>query len=107
LLAENIIEDVHERHNEVIELPMLNNGRVFGTLSLRIEDEQFKRRVPVQQSDKLKRYLQEQGIERSFRLIFAEVLHKRMPTNEVFQYTATRLRQIGKDLDELRHNSQH
>lgn len=34
----------------------------------------------------------------SFKIIFAEILSKKIPEDKVFAYTATRLRQIGEDI---------
>ena len=45
----------------------------------------------------LKKYLDESGLEASFELIFMEIVHEEIPEEQIFQYTAKRLREIGKD----------
>jgi hypothetical protein len=48
------------------------------------------------------RYLNQQGISLSFQVIFAEIIQKKIPKQKVFEYTATRLRQIGNDLSMIK-----
>jgi len=45
-----------------------------------------------------KKYLEQTGIAMAFQVIFAEILDKKIDEQKVFQYTASRLRQIGEDL---------
>ena len=47
------------------------------------------------------KYLEESGITMAFQLIFAEILTKKIEANNVFTYTAMRLRQIGKEIAHL------
>ena len=47
------------------------------------------------------KYLEESGITMAFQLIFAEILTKKIEPNNVFTYTAMRLRQIGKEIAHL------
>ncbi|KAM3136152.1 hypothetical protein pb186bvf_011774 [Paramecium bursaria] len=59
---------------------------------------------PIQensQDDKIKqfqKYLHDTGLESAFKLIFAEILTKKIDKNEAFTYAAMRLRQMGEDL---------
>ncbi|CAD8055357.1 unnamed protein product [Paramecium sonneborni] len=50
------------------------------------------------QIKQFQKYLGDTGLEQSFKLIFAEILSKKIDRSEVFTYTALRLRQIGEDL---------
>lgn len=47
------------------------------------------------------RYLEETGLTLTFQIIFTEMVQKQIPEEEVFRYTAMRLRQIGKDLEKV------
>ncbi len=47
------------------------------------------------------RYLEESGLSAAFRAIFSEVLSKKVPTEQVFAYAATRLRQLEAELPKL------
>lgn len=44
------------------------------------------------------KYLHDTGLEQAFKLIFAEILSKKVDRTEVFTYAVMRLRQIGEDL---------
>ena len=45
------------------------------------------------------KYLEESGLCLSFQIIFTEIIQKQIPEDQVFPYTAMRLRQIGKELE--------
>ena len=47
------------------------------------------------------KYLSETGLAASFQLIFSEIIAKRIPNNNVFQYAAMRLRQVGSEIAHL------
>ena len=47
------------------------------------------------------KYLDESGLSLSFQIIFTEIIQKQIPEEQVFAYTAMRLRQIGKELDKV------
>lgn len=47
------------------------------------------------QSQRLKEYLKETGLEKIFHLIFAEIMVEKINMNDVYKYTAKRLREIG------------
>jgi hypothetical protein len=56
-----------------------------------------------QQAEQFKSYLHSKGISLAFQVIFSEILSKNMEEGQVFGYTAMRLRQIGEDLDNIKH----
>ena len=62
------------------------------------EDTQRKKK----QVDMFKKYLEQTGIAMAFQVIFAEILDKKVEDGKVFSYTATRLRQIGEDLEKIK-----
>ena len=47
------------------------------------------------------KYLDESGLCLSFQIIFTEIIQKQVPEDQVFPYTAMRLRQIGKELEAI------
>ena len=47
------------------------------------------------------KYLEETGLSLSFQIIFTEIVQKQIGEDQVFAYTAMRLRQIGKELEGL------
>ena len=47
------------------------------------------------------KYLEETGLSLSFQIIFTEIVQKQISEDQVFAYTAMRLRQIGKELEGL------
>lgn len=47
------------------------------------------------------KYLQETGISLAFQIIYTEIITKKIDSDNVFTYTAMRLRQIGKEVAHL------
>lgn len=47
------------------------------------------------------KYLQDSGISVAFQIIYTEILMKKIDSDNVFTYTAMRLRQIGKEVAHL------
>ena len=41
------------------------------------------------------------GLSKTFSIIFAEILEKKVDINQVYGYTAMRLRQIGTDIQNI------
>ncbi|CAG9315069.1 unnamed protein product [Blepharisma stoltei] len=59
-------------------------------------EEQVNRQLHM-----FEKYLDDSGLAMAFQLIFAEILTKKIDANNVFTYTAMRLRQIGKEIAHL------
>lgn len=69
-------------------------------------DQQRKREAEIEeqvnrQLHMFEKYLDDSGLAMAFQLIFAEILTKKIDANNVFTYTAMRLRQIGKEIAHL------
>ena len=47
------------------------------------------------------KYLEDSGLSIAFQIIMAEVISKKIPEDQIFQYTALRLRQIGQEMDQI------
>ena len=45
----------------------------------------------------VEKYINETGIGTSFQIIFSELLSKKVPVDNYYTYTASRLRQIGRE----------
>jgi hypothetical protein len=55
--------------------------------------------------DEFQKYLSESGLPEAFELIFSELISKGIKQENFYSYTAMRLRQIGKEVDELKSES--
>ena len=63
------------------------------------EEERVKKRQ--EQGLMFEKYLEESGLSLAFQIIFTELVQKQIEQDQVFAYTAMRLRQIGKELEQL------
>lgn len=71
------------------------------------EQEEAKRRRQELDDIKLRRiqanafekYIYETGIATSFQLIFAELIAKNIPVKDYYTYTASRLREFGREME--------
>ena len=64
-------------------------------------DAQPEIRQRQEQALMFEKYLDESGLCLSFQIIFTEIIQKQVPEDQVFPYTAMRLRQIGKELESI------
>ena len=46
-------------------------------------------------------YIEQSGLTYAFQIVFTEVIAKQIREDQVFAYTAMRLRQIGSELDNV------
>ena len=58
------------------------------------------------QADSVEKYINETGIGTAFQIIFSELLSKKVPTDNYYAYTASRLRQIGREKAALERNKE-
>ena len=54
------------------------------------------------QANAFENYINETGISTAFQLIFSELITKKIPVENYYTYTASRLREIGRELDEIK-----
>lgn len=66
----------------------------------RIEEEE-RQRKRQEQAVTFEKYLEDSGLPLAFQIIMAEVIAKKIPEEQIFPYTAMRLRQIGQELDQV------
>lgn len=57
--------------------------------------------IRKQQADLVDKYIHETGIGTSFQMIFSELISKKIPVENYYTYTASRLRQIGREKEAL------
>ena len=57
--------------------------------------------IRKQQADLVEKYIYETGIGTSFQIIFSELISKKIPVENYYTYTASRLRQIGREKEAL------
>ena len=57
--------------------------------------------IRKQQADTVEKYIYETGIGTSFQIIFSELISKKIPVENYYTYTASRLRQIGREKEAL------
>ena len=57
--------------------------------------------IRKQQADTVEKYIYETGIGTSFQIIFSELISKKIPVENYYIYTASRLRQIGREKEAL------
>ena len=54
------------------------------------------------QANAFENYINETGISTAFQLIFSELITKKIPVENYYTYTASRLREIGRELEEIK-----
>ena len=64
-------------------------------------DQEGTNRKRQEQALMFEKYLEECGFGLSFQIILTEIIQKQIPQDQVFPYTAMRLRQIGKELEAI------
>jgi len=110
------VSEVHE----ILEQLEIEKGK-----SLSFEDyskvvkhlvQQFKEEeIPIDSTESrvnnettnFENYLEETGITYAFKVIFAEIITKKIEPGEVFSYSAMRMRQIKKEIQHLLPNNKH
>ena len=63
----------------------------------KIQDAKVRKRQ--EQAKLFEQYLEQSGMTYAFEIIFTEIISKQIREDQVFAYTAMRLRQIGRELD--------
>ena len=88
------------------EIPDLNHNLGMEQHPIKdkvVQDFEDPEKVRKRQEQALmfEKYLEETGLSLSFQIIFTEIIQKQIAEDQVFAYTAVRLRQIGKELENL------
>ena len=77
----------------------INTKNYIENLSVRKDARSYLDSISLrgQQVAKVEQYLYETGISTSFKVIFGELIAKRIKREDFYTYTASRLREIGKE----------
>ena len=86
---------------------MINNPK---TSKADKEEKERKKKEQIQaknnekeaQFKKLEEYVKESGLSLAFNIIFAELIYKQIMPENFFTYTSMRLKQIGKEIEDLK-----
>lgn len=54
------------------------------------------------QADMFEKYIYETGISTAFQLIFSELITKKIPVENYYDYTVTRLKEFGEEFDKMK-----
>jgi hypothetical protein len=76
------------------------NKKVVDKKEIKVDPIAAKKRQEF--SENFDDYLEKSGLPIAFQIIFSEILEKKIQKENLFQYTAMRLRQIGNDIDEIK-----
>lgn len=59
-------------------------------------------RIRKEQASQFENYINETGLALSFQVIFSELITKQINPENYFSYVSIRLREIGRELDEMK-----
>lgn len=68
-----------------------------------LKSEEMKKREEFSQAHE--KYIADSGLPLAFKLIFSEIIQKQITEEHFYSYTAMRLRQLGKEMNDLLSNS--
>eukprot|EP00831_Metopus_contortus_P025716 TRINITY_DN22088_c0_g1_i2.p2 TRINITY_DN22088_c0_g1~~TRINITY_DN22088_c0_g1_i2.p2 ORF type:complete len:130 (-),score=49.12 TRINITY_DN22088_c0_g1_i2:70-459(-) len=69
-------------------------------------DPETKEKIEKEKQAKMfEKYLDESGLSLAFKAIFSEILSKKIPSDQVFGYTAMRLRQLEEEISKVEQES--
>ncbi|CAD8196544.1 unnamed protein product [Paramecium octaurelia] len=80
---------------QINEIKIIHEQIVVGVLSIQIIKCQNEIQID---SERLKEYLKQTGLEKIFMVIFAEILQQKIGINDVYKFAARRLREIGQKI---------
>ncbi len=89
---------IHEENNNKM-IPLKSSEKNIKKIQSRDKFDIIKAKAFCQDFDK---YIENSGLTVAFKVIFSEILNKHIHQDNLFQYTAMRLRQIGKELEDLK-----
>ena len=112
-LNDNNNENVNENNNEnnngnnnengVDNSKNNGNGSFDNNYNYEQNKKEIMEKIKIrkQQAELVEKYINETGINTSFKIIFSELLSKKIPIENYYTYTASRLRQIGREKEAL------
>ena len=102
LVNQNIESQNNEEKKESEQIPTENNNPQ-NEYNYEQNKKEIMEKIEIrkQQADLVDKYIHETGIGTSFQIIFSELISKKIPVENYYSYTASRLRQIGKEKEAL------
>ena len=89
--------------NSVGKKKLGNNSSLKKTKKKELtEEEKLKKKYNEDQYKKLENYIEESGLPLAFNIIFAELISKQIMPENFFTYTSLRLKEIGKEIEQLK-----
>ncbi len=99
--GEEAVEEPENNQNEEEQNQNANNENPPAQSNYNYEQNKKeimeKIEIRKQQADLVEKYIYETGIGTSFQIIFSELISKKIPVENYYTYTASRLRQIGRE----------
>ena len=92
------IENEHVKPETEGDANTLNSHNA--QINKRTELEKVK--IRKTQANAFEKYLKDTGIANAFQMIFSELISKKINTEDFYSYSAARLRQIGREVDEIK-----
>ena len=94
-------EQLPSDQNEIIESQ--SNAQPENNYDYEQNKKEIMEKIEIrkQQADLVEKYIYETGISTSFQMIFSELITKKIPVEDYYTYTASRLRQIGREKEAL------
>ena len=102
LVNQNIESQNNEEKKESEQIPTENNNPQ-NEYNYEQNKKEIMEKIEIrkQQADLVDKYIHETGIGTSFQIIFSELISKKIPVENYYSYTASRLRQIGREKEAL------
>ena len=97
-------EQVKSENNNANEgLESQTNPQVDNNYNYEQNKKEIMEKIEIrkQQADLVDKYIHETGIGISFQIIFSELISKKIPVENYYTYTASRLRQIGREKEAM------
>ena len=106
LTKEKVAEEINSQ--EEFNTKIASNKKFITDPSEKINKQSHSKVVDLETnegksfSNEFQEYIENSGLTLAFKLIFSEITNKNIKQENQFQYTAIRLRQIGKELEDLK-----
>jgi hypothetical protein len=79
-----------------------NKGKPISKSNIVAKEDPNQVKIREENAKKFERYIEDSGLSIAFQLVFSELITKHIHPDNYFTYTAMRVRQIGKDIDEMK-----
>ena len=96
--TENNENNINNESNQNVNLSQ-NNIQPENNYDYEKNKKEIMEKIKIRkfQADAVEKYINETGIGTAFQIIFSELLSKNIQTDQYYEYTASRLRQFGRE----------